>query len=142
MKQVKKVAVFCLIVVLALASAACAKQPEDIDLWANATYVDDVFFGDGAKTLMVSVTADDKTVTFTLYSDKKTVGEALLEHDLVAGEMGAYGLYVKVVNGITADYDVNQSFWSFMKDGEPLMTGVDGEEFSNGDKYELVYTKG
>ena len=121
---------------------ACEKKILETDVWANATYQEDVTFGEGEKTLMVSVTAEEKTVTLTLYSDKKTVGEALLEHDLIAGENGAYGLYVKVVNGITADYDVNQSYWSFMKDGEPMMTGVDGEEFSNGDKYELVYTKG
>ena len=138
----KTLVVVGLLAVFTISAVSCANEEVAVDLWATALYEDDVYFGDGAKTLMVSVTAEDKTVTFTLYSDEKTVGEALLKYDLIAGEKGPYGLYVKVANGITADYDVNKSYWAFMNNGEALMTGVDGEEFSDGDRYELVYTKG
>ncbi len=142
MKQtVKMVGVFCLLAMLCLSFAACRKTETVTDLWSNATYTENTELGEGAKTLTVDVVAQDKTVTFTLHSDAKTVGEALLEHKLIAGEMGAYGMYVKVVNGITADYDKDQSFWSFTKNGESMMTGVDGAEFSDGDQYELIYTK-
>ena len=64
-----------------------------------------------------------------------------MENELVSGEQGAYGLYVKFINGIEADYDKDKSFWAFTKDGEQLLTGVDGEEISDGAHYELVYTK-
>ena len=77
----------------------------------------------------------------TIKSNKQTVGDALKEHNLIDGEMGAYGLYVKSVNGITADYSVDNSFWSFTKSGEYMTTGVDVTQFSDGDKFELVYTK-
>ena len=69
------------------------------------------------------------------------LGDALIEHNLISGENGPYGLYVKVVNGITADYDINQSYWSLSKDGEYLQTGVDVTEISDGEHYELTYTK-
>ena len=110
-------------------------------VWATATYLADKEFGTGAKTVQVEVKAQGQSVTFTIHTDKATLGEALLEHGLIAGEESAYGLYVKVVNGITADYDVDRSYWSFSKGGEEMMTGVDGTAFADGEAYELTYTK-
>ena len=78
---------------------------------------------------------------FDIESDKETVGEALKEHELISGEEGAYGIYIKSVNGITADYNVDKSYWAFEKGGEQMMTGVDDAKISDGDRYALVYTK-
>ena len=44
-------------------------------------------------------------------------------------------------NGIEADYDKDSSYWAFTKDGESLMTGVDGEKIEADARYELTYTK-
>ena len=110
-------------------------------LWANATYLEDTTFGEGAKTVTVKVIVEDKSVTFTIKTDAETLGEALLAHNLIAGDQGDFGLYVKVVNGITADYDVDQSYWGFSKNGEYMMTGVDGTAIADGEVYELTYTK-
>ena len=90
---------------------------------------------------MVIVKADGQSVTFTIKTDKKTVGEALMEHDLLAGEEGAYGLYVKKVNGITADYDKDQTYWALYIDGEYAMSGVDTTDVSEGTVYTLERTK-
>ena len=114
---------------------------EATGLWANATYLEDTTFGEGAKTVTVKVIVEDKIVVFTIKSDAEMLGDALLAHGLIAGEESAYGLYVKVVNGITADYDVDQSYWGFSKGGEYMMTGVDGTPFADGEVYELTYTK-
>ena len=111
------------------------------DLWDDATYKEDTTFGKGAKTVEVEVKAEDKSVTFTINTDKNNLGEALLEHKLVSGEKGAYGLYIKFVNGIEADYSKTQSYWSFCKNGESVAHGVDAEEIKDGAHYELVYTK-
>ena len=81
-------------------------------------------------------------LTATIKTDKTILGDALLEHSLIAGEEGAYGLYVKFVNGIRADYDLDGAYWGFNKGGEYMMTGVDGTTIADGDKYELVWTKG
>ncbi len=129
---------------LALLLALCLVSCNTVDkegLWENATYRKDMELGKGATTVQVEVKAGDESVTFTLHTDKTTLADALLEHELVSGEEGAFGLYVKAVNGITADYDVDQSYWSLTKNGEMLMTGVSGVTVADGEHYELTYTK-
>ena len=110
-------------------------------LWDDALYQEDTTFGEGELTAVVKVKAEDKTVTFTINTDKTILGEALFEHNLIDGEEGPYGLYIKKVNGITADYDVNQCYWAFYIDGETALTGVDGAEITEGVTYQLEYTK-
>ncbi len=110
-------------------------------LWANATYLTDAEFGEGAKTVKVKVIAEDKSVTFTVKTDAKTLGEALLAHGLIAGEEGQYGLYIKFVNGIRADYDLDKRYWNFTKNGEYMMTGADMTEIADGECYEFTYAK-
>ena len=110
-------------------------------VWDTATYKADTTLGEGAKTVTVKVVADDKTVTFTVKTDADTLGNALVDLSLVEGEQGAYGLYIKKVNGIVADYDIDQYYWSLSKDGEPLMTGADGQAIADGETYELTRTK-
>ena len=78
---------------------------------------------------------------FTIKTDKENLGDALIEHNLVEGEQGAYGLYIKKVNGITADYDVDKHYWSISKDGTALMTGADGETIVGGEHYEITRAK-
>ena len=110
-------------------------------LWENATYLASTELGEGAKTVRVQVVAGGQSITFTINTDAETLGDALLAHDLIGGEQGAYGLYVKTVNGILADYDVDQTYWAFYKNGEMMMTGVDGAEISDGEHYELIKQK-
>lgn len=120
---------------------SCAGSVKKEGLWENAVYLRDRKFGNGSATIFVEVVADGQSVTFTVKTDKKTVGEALLEYDLIAGEVGDYGLYVTEVNGITADFGVDGSYWSFCQDGEMMMVGVDSAEVTDGAHYQLVYSK-
>ena len=110
------------------------KKPAE-GLWASATYTEDTTLGEGSKTITVEVTAEEKTVVFTVKTDADTVGAALLEHNLIAGDQGDYGLYVKTVNGITADYDKNQTWWGFYVDGAPAAAGVDSTDLVDGSTY-------
>ena len=131
-------------IVLALVFLFClvsCNTVEQTGVWENATYLRDMEFGSGSKTVVVEVKAEEQLVTFTIQTDKDTVGAALLEHGLIAGEESQYGLYVKAVNGITADYDVDQSYWAFYINGEYAMTGVDSTEITEGAKYRFEYTK-
>ena len=107
-------------------------------LWKDAIYRVNKTLGSGAKTVQVEVKVSGKSVTLTLKTDKATLGDALVEHSLVEGDQGAYGLYVKKVNGITADYDVDKSYWGFYKNGQYMMTGIDLTSISDGEHYELV----
>ena len=97
----------------------------------------------GGKSFTVVVTdLDGKETTFQYKSDKATVGEALLEEGLIAGEGGEHGLYVTTVNGMTADWDADQTYWAFYINGEYAMTGIDATEIVDGTTYSLVLTKG
>ena len=85
--------------------------------------------------------ADGKTTDFTVTTDKKTVGEALQDEGLIAGEEGQYGLYVKTVNGITLDYDKDGMYWTFYINGEMAPTGVDMTEIKEGEIYSFKAAK-
>ena len=132
-------AVLCVMTLVCL--TACTKEEAATGVWADATYTEDTELGEGSKTVKLVVEAEDKKVTFTIHTDEAILGDALLAHNLIDGEAGDFGMYIKKVNGITADYDVDQTYWGFYQNGEYMMTGVDGTEFADGDQYELVRTK-
>lgn len=137
----KKLLCLALCLMLALSLSSCFGQTDSKELWDSATYKSDTELGEGSKTVYVEVTVEENSITFTIHTDEAILGDALIAHGLVEGEEGPYGLYIKKVNGITADYDVDQSYWGFYKNGEYMLTGVDSTEFANGDHYELVYSK-
>ena len=85
--------------------------------------------------------ADGNETNFEIHTDKETVGDALLELDMIAGEDSEYGLYVKTVNGITADYDKDQTYWAFYVNGEYAQTGVDSTNVTAGDTYSFKVEK-
>jgi len=149
MKRISKnkiiVASFALLLCIALLSA-CGPREVLPEVWEDATYTEDTTLGEGAKTVEVYVTAADKSVKLTVKTDAETLGEALLALGVVQGDAGPYGLYVKTVNGMLADYDVDASWWGFnrvLADGtrEAMMTGVDGAAIADGEAYELIYSK-
>ena len=104
--------------------------------------------GDNAKTSTTSsqntevAPSKDGTETFfEIHTDKQIVGEALQELELIAGEDGQYGLYVKTVNGITADYDKDGAYWAFYVNGEYAQSGVDTTKITEGESYSFKVEK-
>lgn len=73
--------------------------------------------------------------SLTIFTEKTTVGEALQELELIEGEIGDYGLYVKTVKGKTFDYDIDRKYWAFYINDEYAMTSVDNTEIQPGAKY-------
>ena len=99
--------------------------------------------GEGATVFYFNVVdKDGKETKFEIHTDKTIVGEALLELGLIEGDMGDYGLYVKKVNGITADYDVDGTYWAFYIGGEYAMTGIYDTAICDSTVYKLEYTIG
>ncbi len=141
----------CLTLVLSLCACTGDTQPTEaptevetvgIDpLWENATYLEDTTLGEGATAIDVVVEAGEKSITVTINTDAKNLEDALTGVDFIQGEESEFGLYIKTVNGILADYDVDQSYWAINKDGEYMMEGANQREIAQGDHYELVYTK-
>ncbi|MBD5396274.1 MAG: DUF4430 domain-containing protein [Lachnospiraceae bacterium] len=92
--------------------------------------------GEGSTKFNFTVVDKDGNETqFEIHTDKETVGEALMELELIAGEESEYGLYVKTVNGITADYDKDGVYWAFYVNDEYAATGVDSTTITEGDSY-------
>ena len=87
------------------------------------------------------VDADGNETTQEITTNKATVGEALLEKGIVEGEDGDYGLYIKAVNGIVADYNTTGTYWAFYINGEYAMSGVDVTEIEEGAAYALRVEK-
>lgn len=81
------------------------------------------------------VDGEGNETVFTVNTDEKIVGDALLEVNLIEGDEGPYGLYVKKVNGIEADYEKDKTYWAFYVNGEYAMNGVDTTEIENGAEY-------
>ena len=88
------------------------------------------------------VDLDGNETTEVIKTKKWTVGAALLDKGIISGEDGQYGLYVKEVNGITADYDKDKTYWAFYINGEYAMTGVDKTDITDGATYTLKIEKG
>ena len=89
-RTIKRSAALALVLALMLSLAACGAKAEG--LWANAAYTEDTELGEGATTITVEVTAEDKTVTFTIHTDGTTLRQALEENGLIAGDESDYGL--------------------------------------------------
>lgn len=99
--------------------------------------------GKGETKFNFTVTdLEGNETAFEINTDKKTVGEALLELRLIAGDQGDYGLYVKTVNGTTLDYDKDGAYWAFYIDGEYATTGVDATDIVAGTSYAFKAEKG
>lgn len=140
-KMIRSVVSVVVVLSFVLCLASCNEKIDAEGLWENATYRSDKEFGKGEKTVEVEVKVEEQSVTFTIHTDADTLGAALLEHELIAGEDGQFGIYVKSVNGIVADYDVNKSYWGFYQNGEYLMSGVDTTAIVGGEHFEIVYSK-
>ena len=97
--------------------------------------------GEGETSFYFHVTDLDGTVTkFLVRTDKKIVGEALLECDLITGDASDYGLYVTSVNGISADWETEQAYWAFYINGEYAQSGVDTTDIAADAVYSFVKT--
>lgn len=154
-----------LIVAMALVTTGCSGNAENAETSGTETAVEDsgvteavgaesesdqnsesaaevTVLGEGSKVFHFSVVDLDGTETwFEIHTDEDTVGEALLAVELIEGEDGPYGLYVKTVNGITADYDKDKVYWAFYVNDEYGTSGVDLTEIVEEDSYSFRMAK-
>ena len=147
----KKITAMLLALMLALSLAACTQAP------AETTPTDPVNPTEAVETPETDVTVlgegetvfgftvvelEGKETAYEIHTNETTVGAALLALGLLEGEDGPYGLYVTAVNGIVADYNVDQTYWAFYVNGEYGLTGVDVTDIVPGTAYSFVQTKG
>lgn len=134
----RKTPIIILTLVVILLLVACGGT---VDPWQSATYLEDTELGEGARLLTVEVVALERKVVFTIHTDSETVGDALAELDLVEGEETTYGLYIKKVNGMRADYELDGYYWAFYENGDYALSGADTTAITEGVVYRLEYSK-
>ena len=126
-----------LIAVTALIAVGCQEKSSKND----ETAVSEVL-GDGAVKFYFTVTDQDgKSEKFEINTDKEIVVDALQELGLISGEEGEYGLYVKIVNGIEADFNKDGTYWAFYINGDYAMSGIDSTKIEAGSTYTLKVEK-
>lgn len=148
MKRSKKTLslILCMVLIVAMAqlTTGCNGNSNNASLNVvesntqknDAEQADVQVVGEGSTVFPFTVIDKDGNETkFEVHTDKTVVGEALLELGLVEGEDGDYGLYVKTVNGITADYDKDGVYWAFYVNDEYAQAGVDVTDIKEGDSY-------
>ena len=94
--------------------------------------------GEGSKTFELTVEDKEGVIhSYRIHTDEEMVGFALIKHELIEGEQGQYGMYIKSVLGQTLDYETDGMYWSFYVGGEYAMTGVDLTPVTEGTAYML-----
>ena len=94
--------------------------------------------GQGNTKFTLKVIDDKETTTdFTVSTDKKTVGEALLDLGIIEGDESQYGLYVHTVCGMTYKYETDKKYWAFYVNDKYAAKGVDSTDIKPDDVYML-----
>jgi hypothetical protein len=127
-KKLILAAVALVAVIAILAGVALANRPQTAAGEKSITVV--VVHGDGSEK------------TFTYATDEEYLGPVILAQGLVEGVEGPYGLEIHAVDGETASWEVNQSYWALFIGEEYATTGADSTPVKDGDVFKLVYTIG
>ena len=152
MKHFSK-SILCLLLVLLLAAAAltgCA-QTKPVDTEAPKTEAQGqtpseqpmqetvTLVGDGSTLFRLKVTFQDGRVAlYDVSTDADTVGAALYNLGMIAGENGLYD----TVCGKTLSWDSDHMYWAFYIGEEFASTGLDNTVITPDASYSLVATKG
>ena len=81
--------------------------------------------------IVVNDKAEEKT--FTVKTDRE---------NLVSGSDSEWGLVIDTVDGLRADYSVDQSWWALYEDDKMSEVGASSLQLKDGGVYKLVYTVG
>ena len=94
----------------------------------------------GSKNIDVTIVYKDKTEkNYELKTDAEFLADAMFEKELITEEEYKSGYYT-VIDGVTADYNVDKSWWCVTKDGEMTNVGMNELALADGDAYEITYT--
>ncbi len=94
--------------------------------------------------LLINVIDDnnEKSV-YEIKTNAEYLRQALDDADGItySGDEGEFGLMITEINGVVADYNIDQSYWAFYVNGEYCNYGVDEQPVLDGDIFSIEYTK-
>ncbi len=98
----------------------------------------------GAKAITIEVVDNNEASTvYDVHTDAEYLHQAMEDAEglTFSGNEGEYGLMVDTVNGVKADWNVDQSYWGFYVNGEYCNYGIDTQPVADGDAFRIVYSK-
>lgn len=98
---------------------------------------------EGSKEITIEViNSKEKSKVYELKTDAEYLRQAMDEAKGLTydGEDSQYGFAVYTVNGETADFSVDQSYWAFYVNGEYCSYGIDTQPVEDGDEFQIIYT--
>ena len=137
-KMLSLVLVFVLLAAAALTGCSGAPTESTAPTETTAPIGTITVLGEGSKAFNLSIVDKDGAEhLYEIHTDEEFVGFALIAHELIEGEEGPYGMYIKSVLGQVLDYETDRMYWAFYIEGEYAMTGVDLTPVIEGGSYML-----
>lgn len=122
------------------ATTAPTEKPEATEATKAPAPAEVIEKGEGKTSFNFEVTdLDGKTTKFLIKTDKATVGDALLELDLIVESTESAGMIV-IVNGISADYNKDGAWWAYYINGESATEGIKTTKIDPTATYAFVKT--
>lgn len=141
MKRQVSISISSILLILLIAAAAMFTGCAPRTTVGDAEIIAEKTLGNGATTFTFTVVnAENKATVYTVKTDAENLRGALTENGLIPE--GNPGDLVNTVDGITADYSVDESWWKLLCNGEMVNYGVDDAAIAEGADYAFVYTRG
>ncbi len=99
---------------------------------------------EGSKAITIEVVDNNQqSKTYSLKTDAEYLRQAMDEAEGLTydGSEGPYGFSVSTVNGVVADWNVDQSYWAFHVNEQYCNYGIDTQPVNDLDAFKIVYTK-
>ncbi len=94
----------------------------------------------GGKSVTIEVVhKDESKKTFTCETQEEYLAGVLVAEGIVEDDPFETGMFF-VVDGETADYERDKSYWAVYEDGEYAQLGITELPIQDGGVYSLVYT--
>ena len=159
MKRQARISILSILLILLIAAAAmltgCTETPagnggagnETGGELTNTAYgfeiVAERTLGEGGTAFTFTVVnGEGKATVYTIHTDASDLRTALSENGLIPA--GNKGDLVNTVDGITADWNVDQGWWMLVANGSTEMVnyGVDDAAITAGSDYAFIYKRG
>lgn len=96
---------------------------------------------EGEKTFTLTVVHSEGTKDFTIHTDEEYLAPALIAEGIINDEGVETGMYF-TVDGETASWEENQSYWAIYVGEEYATVGLNDLPIEDGGVYKLEYTIG
>lgn len=98
---------------------------------------------EGSKDITIEVVNSAAVSTvYEVSTDAEYLIDAMKDAEGLTfdGSEGEYGFTVSTVNGETADFNVDSSYWAFYVNEEYCNYGVSEQPVNDGDSFKIVYS--